>query len=377
MNPSVNIQLKQSLTALNQNEEAFFNCLDFMLANADTQAAVVLQPLEMVLVLDASQSMEGQKFKDAQDAAISQVTEGLPKDSVVSLVVFGHFVEILVSKRKIRSEKDKEKIIKLIEKQRVSGGTPLHETLEKVYDLFVSRGDLVPRVILISDGRPTDVSGANLDAYLDLATKFRESGISIDAIGVGGGHDVKLMSKLAEWSVGKYVYLKSGQSSALKPAVLELTQSAATQIITRPELVITLANPDDIVEFAAQYEPTGVGLPVTGSNGEFVVSLRGVEPEKTFRVAVKLKCSNPSYGNPRDGVKIGSVRISSKGETQFEQDLLIDVVPTGNQYNIAIAKICDRAKEIIDTRDRESTLYDGHEAAERLTKIQGRETRVG
>jgi uncharacterized protein YegL len=373
----VNIQLKQSLTALNQDEEAFFNCLDFMLANADTQAAVVQQPLEMVLVLDASQSMEGQKFKDAQDAAISQVTEGLPMDSVVSLVAFGRFVEVLVSKRKIRSEKDKDKVVKAIEKQRVSGGTPLHETLEKVLELFGSRGDLIPRVILISDGRPTDVSGANLDPYLDLATKFRESDISIDTIGVGGGHDVKLMSKLAEWSVGKYIYLKSGQTSALKPVVLELTQSAATQIITTPDLEIILNNPDDTVEFAAQYEPTGVGLPVTGSNGQFVVSLRGVEPEKIFRVAVRLKCSNPSYGNPQDGVKIGSVRISSKGETQFEQDLFIDVVPTGNHYNIAIAKICDRAKEIIETRDRESTIHDGEEAAEKLTKIQGKETRIG
>ncbi len=377
MNSSVNIQLQQSLTALNQNEEVFFNCLDFMLAYAGTQAAVVEQPLEMVLVLDASQSMEGQKFRDAQDAAISQVTEGLPLNSVVSLVVFGHFVEILVSKRKIRSEKDKEKIIKIVEKQRVSGGTPLHESLEKAYDLTASHGDLIPRAILISDGQPTDVTGTNLDAYLTLATKFREAGISIDAIGVGGDHDVKLMSKLAEWSVGKYVYLKSGQSSALKPAVLELTQSAATQIITQPELEIALTNPADNVEFAAQYEPTGVGLVVTGSDGKFVVNLRGVEPEKTFRVAVKLKCSNPSYGNPENGVKIGSVRISSKGETHFEQDLLIDVVPTGNHYNIAIAKICDRAKQIIDTRDRESTIYDGHEAAERLTKIQGRETRVG
>ncbi|MFX1475242.1 MAG: VWA domain-containing protein [Promethearchaeota archaeon] len=321
--------------------------------------------------------MEGQKFKDAQDAAIAQVTEGLPMKSVVSLISFGHFVEVLVSKKMIKSEKDKQKIIKIIEKQRVSGGTPLHETLEKAYELSKSYGSLIPRVILISDGQPTDVTGTNLDAYLTLATKFHEAGISIDAIGVGGDHDVKLMSKLAEWSVGKYVYLKSGQSRALKPAVLELTQSAATQIITRPELEITLSNPDDTIEFAAQYEPTGVGLIVNGSSGRYVVSLRGVEPEKTFRVAVKLKCSNPSYGSPQEGVKIGSVRISSKGKTHFEQDLLIDVVPTGNHYNIQIAKICDRAKQIIDTRDRESTIYDGDEAAERLTKIQGRETRVG
>ena len=41
MNSSVNIQLQQSFKALNQNEEEFFNSLDFMLAYAGTQAVVV------------------------------------------------------------------------------------------------------------------------------------------------------------------------------------------------------------------------------------------------------------------------------------------------------------------------------------------------
>ncbi|WP_372367542.1 VWA domain-containing protein [Candidatus Uabimicrobium sp. HlEnr_7] len=160
----------------------------------------------VAIVLDKSGSMDGEKIEKARKAAIIAL-ECLNKNDIVSIVAYDDGAQVIVPATKAR---EKENIIRQINRIYADGGTALYAGVEKgavEVRKFFSKNK-VNRVILLSDGQanvgprtPYDLSA--------LGERLVEEGISVTTIGLGLDYNEDLMVKLARSSNGNRYFARA------------------------------------------------------------------------------------------------------------------------------------------------------------------------
>ncbi len=162
-------------------------------------------PANIVLVIDRSGSMQGEKIKQAREAARMAIGR-LNGDDIVSIVAYGDTVSVLVPATKAS---DRSSIIAGIERIKADGSTALFAGVSKGADevrKFLSR-DRVNRIILISDGL-ANVGPDTPGALGDLGASLAKEGISVTTLGLGLGYNEDLMSQLAQRSDGNHAFVE-------------------------------------------------------------------------------------------------------------------------------------------------------------------------
>lgn len=197
-------------------------------------------PVNVCLLIDRSGSMAGKKLDNAKEGAIRLVDQLESKD-YCGVVTFESKVDVVVSGTHVA---DKSMFEKKIQKIGLGGSTEMYKGLETAFDelerplrTHYSAGDVVRRVILLSDGQPTDNKSES--DYRGLARNMRGTGISITALGIGADYNEDLLSAIAEDSGGTWHHITSPDKI---PHIFskELT-SMKTVVFSRPELVIRLS----------------------------------------------------------------------------------------------------------------------------------------
>ena len=177
-------------------------------------------PTSYVFVVDDSGSMEGNDPNRSRFAAIPTVL-GEADDAFPFMVYrFSNEVGIL---RDMAPASDG--IPPLAGSQ--EGGTSLKAALNAVLDDRAAgrwEGGAYPRVILLSDGVPTDTSF--FDTLNSEMQRFAHAGISVSTVGLGGADDA-LMQRIARATGG--VYVRSPDAEGLAQAM----SSAAIQSADR------------------------------------------------------------------------------------------------------------------------------------------------
>ncbi|MEZ6138343.1 MAG: VWA domain-containing protein [Pirellulaceae bacterium] len=189
--------------------EKLTNYLRIGLTGFDLPAEKDRMPVNVTIVIDKSGSMQGEKIKQARDAAI-QAVDRLRDSDIVSIVTYDSSVNVIVPATKAS---DREHI-----KQRIRDITPGGNTA-----LFagVSKGaaevrkflddERVNRVILLSDGLAN--VGPKTPAELEqLGESLIKEGISVSTMGLGLGYNEDLMSRLALASSGNHVFIEDAEN---------------------------------------------------------------------------------------------------------------------------------------------------------------------
>jgi Ca-activated chloride channel family protein len=170
-------------------------------------------PSDLVVVLDQSGSMAGEKIVHAR-AAIHQLLSALGPEDRFALVSYsvGAHTAIPLS---VVSDRTREGWRSIVDRISIGGGTNLSSGLDLGLDIVDGsrRGGRIPRMILISDGLANqgDVSLSGLRARAHRAAVGE---YTLTTIGVGSDFDEQLMATLADAGTGNYYYIQGGSDLA-------------------------------------------------------------------------------------------------------------------------------------------------------------------
>jgi Ca-activated chloride channel family protein len=168
----------------------------------------------MIMVLDKSGSMGGQKIEMTKEAAKAPLALLKDTDSF-GVVAFDYNFYWPV---KFQSVANRVAISQAISTIIAGGETNIYPALREAYIQLAGSSTQVKHVILLSDGRslPDDFEG--------LTKKMADSKITVSTVAVGNGADRELLAMIANWGHGRTYYLED--PSAVPQIFTEETELA-------------------------------------------------------------------------------------------------------------------------------------------------------
>jgi Ca-activated chloride channel homolog len=149
---------------------------------------------EVILVIDRSGSMRGEKLDQVREAAL-QIIAGLDTGETFNILTYNEQVSLFASQPQARSKETAAAAQKYLEGIRASGGTNIHDALLEALRQKPTEGFL-PIVLFLTDGLPT-VGQTNEAAITRLATKANPHKRRIFTFGVGVDVNTPLLEKIA------------------------------------------------------------------------------------------------------------------------------------------------------------------------------------
>jgi len=152
----------------------------------------------MIVVLDKSGSMGGQKIEMTKEAAKAPLALLKDTDSF-GVVAFDYNFYWPV---KFQPASARAAITQAISTIIAGGETNIYPALREAYIQLAGATSEVKHVILLSDGRslPDDFEG--------LTKKMAEAKITVSTVAVGNGADRELLAQIANWGRGRTYYLE-------------------------------------------------------------------------------------------------------------------------------------------------------------------------
>lgn len=180
--------------------------------------------LGLVIVLDRSGSMAGNKLSLAKEAAARSVSLLRDEDTLGFIAFDDRPWEIV----KTAPLKNKEKVMEKIRSISPGGGTEIYSSLERAYEELQEQKLQRKHIILLTDGQ----SAMNHDYDL-LVEEGKEGNITLSTVALGSDADHTLLEELAENGGGRYYDVTD---SSVIPSILsrETVMAARTYIEDNP-----------------------------------------------------------------------------------------------------------------------------------------------
>ncbi len=189
----------------------------FRLTLTPVRGAVRVSGIHYIVLIDASGSMRGGKIETAKKA-VKRLVEMLPEGNYVTVLAFGtaafHVKELAVRRDPVR---DRSEIIDAVEALFPEDGTPLYRALKRAIEIAEKSSDS-GFIVLLTDGRPTDVTDLEKYAELKWPSNYKPY-----IIGVGPDYNEKLLALLADKGGGVFEHV----STASLERLVEVFEEAA------------------------------------------------------------------------------------------------------------------------------------------------------
>lgn len=292
-------------------------------------------PANIALVIDTSASMRGEAIEHAREAAKALVAD-LDVGDRVSVVVFHSRGEVLVDSVELDAT-NRGDVMGALENLEATGTTSLAEGLSLgMQQLGIDRrGDVVSRMVLLSDGVPNDEARAR-----QVGGTLAASSVSLTALGLGLEFDEVLLADLASSSGGRFHYVQDGEQVAkmFQDEILDIEQ-----LVAQGAVLDLRAGPGVSI-----LEVVGRGQVQTGA-GTASVPVGDLLEDDAREVIVRL-----AVGAHRDGASIelldASVRYSDAvaGAGTLEDSVFLAAEVTADEGQRRAGR--DRATELVVVR---------------------------
>lgn len=184
------------------------------------------QPTSYVFLIDNSGSMSENDPRQLRYDAIEEVLRGQDADFPYMVYGFADSVELMREMRPANRETGKLDGIS-------SGGTAIRNVLSRVIDDYEAGrwdGGSVPKVVMLTDGLPTDFEFfSQLEPIL---RQYTRRGITISTVGLGDA-DVALMEGIADSTGGVFVDVSDASMLAQAMASAAARHSSDDLVTTR------------------------------------------------------------------------------------------------------------------------------------------------
>jgi len=155
--------------------------------------------LAMVLVIDKSGSMGGEKIEMAKEAARSAVALLGPSDKVGVIAFEGETYWVTSD---IQPCTDKSAVLDRIASIEAGGGTAMYPAMEEAYEALSKTVAKLKHVIILTDGisAPGDFQG--------ITQSMAGARITVSTVGVGAGADQNLLEEIARTGGGRNYFVE-------------------------------------------------------------------------------------------------------------------------------------------------------------------------
>jgi Ca-activated chloride channel family protein len=176
--------------------------------------------LGLVLCIDRSGSMTGEKIELAKDAA-KATAELLGPEDLIGVTAFDSAATPIV---RLQRAANRLRIAGDISRLQAGGGTNILPALREAYEELDPAAAKIKHVILLTDGQ------ASYDGILELVDEMQQHKITVSGVGVGSGADRTLLTQIAERGGGRFYYTQDAQNIP-KIFTKETTEVARSSLV--------------------------------------------------------------------------------------------------------------------------------------------------
>ena len=170
----------------------------------------------LIIVLDKSGSMGGQKIELAKEASKAAV-EVLLDEHLIGIIAFDYNHYWPVDLQLAANRDDINRSVSMI----IAGGeTNIYPALREANAALLGVESEVKHVILLSDGRSLP------DDYQGLVDEMAEAEMTVSTVAVGNGADRELLEDIAEWGKGRAYFI---EDATMVPQIFTEETELATQ----------------------------------------------------------------------------------------------------------------------------------------------------
>lgn len=225
--------------------------------------------LGMVLVIDKSGSMGGDKMEMAKEAAKSAAELLGPSDKLGVIAFDGNFYWV----SELQSAGNKGRIIDDISRIEAGGGTTMYPAMEEAYNALNSASAKLKHVIMLTDGisSPGDFTG--------MASTMASARMTVTTVAVGEGADNSVLEEIARVGQGRsYVATDPG---SLPQIFAKETMTASKSAINEQPFIPQVVRPTQtLADIDFEQAPFLLGYVVTRpkATSEFILSSEAGDP---------------------------------------------------------------------------------------------------
>ena len=226
---------------------------------------------DIILVLDTSGSMEGDKIEQAK-AALIYVLGQLNEEDRFTIVEFSTGVRLFDDE--LLGSEDVDEAIRWVERLQATGGTDINAALTEAMDL-VDR-ERPSYVLFLTDGLPTE-GETDAEAILDNVEDAAPDNVRLFSFGVGDDVDTILLDTLSAEHHGATTYVRPGQP--LDESIAAFYGKISSPVLVDVELEIGDVDTEEIYPAPLPDIFAGTQLVVVGKYdepGDVTLTLSGM-----------------------------------------------------------------------------------------------------
>ena len=284
---------------------------------------------DVIIVLDQSGSMEGEKFRQAQDA-LRYVLNHLNPEDRFNVIAFSSGLQPFAGDLQPASEADEAR--RWVEGLAAAGSTDINRALLEA--AAQSRGERPTILLFLTDGLPTE-GETDSQRILQNVAEAAHASLRLFAFGVGYDVDTVLLDSLAQAHHGATTYVTPSQS--IDEAVSGFYARVSAPVLTDLELDLDEAGAFDLYPAALPDLFAGSQLVLVGryrEPGGGTIRLSGsvegdtqtfVYPEQDFRASGGPDFLPRLWATRKIGALLHEIRLNGPEEEVIDQIVRLSI----------------------------------------------------
>jgi len=263
---------------------------------APTQAPENPLPRDVVLVLDVSASMQGERLESLK-RAVRYLLERLRPVDRVNVVLFAEMVRAFAPGPIEATPANLRRLRRFVDAMEAKGGTRLGDALKQAVDVDPAPGR-VRTLVLVTDGRPTKgITGTK--EILTFARRGRAAGFRVHCFGIIPPWSGWLLRLIARAGGGECWFLEPG--CEIRSSLTEFLERSSSPTLTDLSIDLGGAQTSEVLPLVVPEVPIGEQLVVTGrysAGGSREVVLRGMLGVRPFEIRRTFEFKTGAGGPP-------------------------------------------------------------------------------
>jgi Mg-chelatase subunit ChlD len=270
---------------------------DILPVRSDFEKEKEKPSLAMVLVIDKSGSMGGEKMELAKKAASGAVELLGPKDKIGVIAFEGETYWVC----DVQAASNKNSVIDKISAIEAGGGTVMAPAMEAAYEALQNTTAKLKHVIILTDGisSPGDFEGITMN--------MANAKITVTTVGVGEDADKKLLEEIARLGNGRYYF--TDDPSSVPQIFAKETVTASKSAINEQPFIPQVVRPTQVL--------SGIDL----ANAPFLLGYVTTRPKPTCEFVLATEKGDPLLAWWRHGLGM-SVAFTSDAKSRWAAEWL-------------------------------------------------------